>query len=139
VAQLTQVTLGQVEKAYDALASGDKGAIQEFWSDDLQWLVPGHNQVSGWKHGLGEFLSFMEKVGRLSANSFQMERTAVMTSEEYSADVTRNTGHRAEDSDMRLDVDVVHVLRWRAGKIIEGKGAIFGDGTAQYDAFWGQA
>ena len=25
---------------------------------------------------------------------------------------------------------------WRDGKVIEARGAIFGDGTAQYDAFW---
>jgi uncharacterized protein len=35
-----------------------------------------------------------------------------------------------------LSIDVVHVLRWRDGKVIEGKGAIFGDGTNNYDLFW---
>jgi hypothetical protein len=35
-----------------------------------------------------------------------------------------------------LDIDVVHVLRWRDGKVIEGRGAIFGDGTTEYDQFW---
>jgi len=35
-----------------------------------------------------------------------------------------------------LDIDVIHYLIWRDGKVIEGRGAIFGDGTAQYDAFW---
>ena len=28
------------------------------------------------------------------------------------------------------------VLRWRDGKVIAGRGAIFGDGTAEYDHFW---
>ncbi len=36
----------------------------------------------------------------------------------------------------KLDIDVVHVLRWRDGKVIEGRGAIFGDGTTEYDQFW---
>ena len=28
------------------------------------------------------------------------------------------------------------VLRWKEGKVVAGKGGIFGDGTAQYDEFW---
>jgi uncharacterized protein len=135
MAQLTQVTPDQVAKAYEALATGDKERIREYWSDDLEWLVPGHNQLSGWKHGLDEFLEFMATVGKLSGNSFNMESIAVVTSGEYSADETRNTGRRADDP-RTLDIDVIHLLRWRDGKVVEGKGAIFGDGTAQYDAFW---
>jgi ketosteroid isomerase-like protein len=133
--QLTQVTPDQVAKAYEALATGDKERIREYWADDLQWLVPGHNQLSGWKNGLEEFLEFMATVGKLSGNSFNMESIALVTSGEYSADETRNTGRRADDP-RTLDIDVIHLLRWRDGKVVEGKGAIFGDGTAQYDAFW---
>jgi hypothetical protein len=65
-----------------------------------------------------------------------MDAIAVMVSDEYSSDVTRNRGHRAGMPNVLLDIDVVHVLRWRDGKVIEGKGAIFGDGTTQYDQFW---
>ncbi len=35
-----------------------------------------------------------------------------------------------------MDIEVAHVLRWRHGKVIAGKGAIFGDGTEEYDQFW---
>ena len=133
--QLTQVTPDQVAKAYEALATGDRERIREYWSDDLQWLVPGHSQLAGWKHGLDDFLEFMATVGKLSGNSFNMESIAVVTSGEYSADETRNTGQRADDP-RTLDIDVIHLLRWRDGKVVEGKGAIFGDGTAQYDEFW---
>jgi hypothetical protein len=30
----------------------------------------------------------------------------------------------------------VHVLRWKDGKVLAGKGAIFGDGATEYDQFW---
>ena len=125
-----------VRQAYAALATGDKAKIQEYWADDLKWLVPGHNTISGWKNDLDEFIEFMATVGQLSDNSFNMEHTAIVTTGEYSADVSRNTGYRAEERDKKLDIDVVHVLRWRNGKVIEGRGAIFGDGTAEYDKFW---
>ena len=78
----------------------------------------------------------MQEVGRLSGNSFHMDREAIMLSDDASADVTRNQGNRAEDPSRKLDINVIHYLRWRDGKVIEGRGAIFGDGTAQYDTFW---
>ena len=131
-----QITPELVQQAYDALASGDKERIHKYWADDMIWLVPGHNPLSGLKRGLEGFLGFMQEVGRLSGNSFSMEREAIMTSENASADVTHNVGNRAGDVNRKLDINVIHYLRWRDGKVIEGRGAIFGDGTAQYDAFW---
>ncbi len=137
-----KVTPELVSKAYEALASGDRERVRQYWADDMVWLVPGHNPLSGWYYGLDAFLGFMGQVGSLSGNSFRMDAVAVATDGEYSADVTRNVGYRAgfegrgEVPYTKLDINVVHVLRWRDGKVIEGKGAIFGDGTTQYDQFW---
>lgn len=133
---MTMITEQQVAAAYEALASGDRDTTAEYWSEDMRWLVPGHNPLSGWKNNLDEFIDFMTQVGRLSGNSFRMDRIAVMLSDDASADVTRNVGHREGEADRVLDIDVIHFLRWRDGKVIEGRGAIFGDGTAQYDSFW---
>ncbi len=130
------ITSEQVAAAYAALATGQRDQIAQRWAEDLRWLVPGHNSLSGWKNNLDEFIQFMGTVGRLSDNSFRMESVAVMAADNFSADVTRNTGYRAGQPDRRLDIDVIHWLTWRDGKVIEGRGAIFGDGTAQYDEFW---
>ena len=133
---MAMITAEQVAAAYAALATGQREQIAQLWAEDMRWLVPGHNQLSGWKNNLDEFIAFMGTVGRLSDNSFRMDSMAVMTADNFSADVTRNTGNRAGQPDRRLDIDVIHWLTWRDGKVIEGRGAIFGDGTAQYDEFW---
>ena len=130
------ITAQQVAAAYAGLATGQREQIAQHFAEDMRWLVPGHNQVSGWKNNLDEFIGFMATVGRLSDNSFRMDSVAVMAADNFSADVTRNTGNRAGQPDRRLDIDVIHWLTWRDGKVIEGRGAIFGDGTAQYDEFW---
>jgi ketosteroid isomerase-like protein len=130
------VTQEQVAAAYAALATGNKAQIQEYWSDDLKWFVPGHNIISGWKRNLDEFIDFMMTVGKLSDNSFHMDAITVCVNDEYSADITRNRGHRAGEPNKKLDIIAVHVLRWKNGKVIEGRGAIQGDGTDQYDQFW---
>jgi phenylpyruvate tautomerase PptA (4-oxalocrotonate tautomerase family)/ketosteroid isomerase-like protein len=131
-----RLTEQRVRAAYDVLASGDRQKIEEYWDRDMTWLVPGHNQISGLKRGLDEFLAFMDKVGFLTDNSFQMSWDRVLITGDTSADIRHNTGHRAGDEARQLDIDVVHILRWREGKVIEGSGVIFGDGTAQFDEFW---
>ena len=133
---MAMITPEQVAAVYAALATGQREQIAQLWAEDMRWLVPGHNPLSGWKDNLDEFIAFMGTVGRLSDNSFRMDSIAVMAADNFSADVTRNTGNRAGQPDRRLDIDVIHWLTWRDGKVIEGRGAIFGDGTAQYDEFW---
>ena len=130
------ITAGQVVDAYAALDTGQRDLIAQHFAEDMRWLVPGHNQLSGWKNNLDEFLGFMARVGELSENSFHMDRTVIMAAEDYSADVTNNTGHRAGEPNRLLDIEVIHWMQWRDGKVIYARGAIFGDGTAHYDAFW---
>jgi uncharacterized protein len=132
------VTPEHVKEAYGALASGDMEKIKQYWAEDMVWQVPGHNRLSGWYFGRDEFLAFMGTVGALSGNSFRMENIAgeVIVTGEYSADLTRNRGNRANQADKTMDIEVVHVLRWKDGKVVAGKGAIFGDGATEYDQFW---
>ena len=126
-----------VKKAYAALATGDEKEVAKYWDENMVWLVPGHNPLSGWYHGRKAFIGFMARVGELSGGSFHMEVITITTNDEYSTDVTNNQGARAGAPDVKLNIDVGHTLRWRNGKVIAGKGGIFGDGTDQYDHFWG--
>ena len=133
---MTHLTPEHVNNAYKVLATGDVDLVADYWDEDMVWLVPGHNQLSGWKHGRQAFLDFMAKVGELSGGSFNMRVITILVNDDYSCDVTNNQGSRANDPNKKLNIDVAHVLRWRDGKVIAGKGGIFGDGTAQYDEFW---
>jgi ketosteroid isomerase-like protein len=135
---MADITADRVKSAYKALATGDRNLIAELWAEDMVWQVPGHNHLSGWYHGLDEFLGFMGQVGALSGGSFNMETISVIVEADWSADITRNRGKRS-DSAKALDIEVVHVLRWTDGKVSAGKGAIFGDGTTEYDQFWSRA
>jgi uncharacterized protein len=135
---MADITADRVKSAYKALATGDRNLIASFWAEEMVWQVPGHNHLSGWYHGLDEFLGFMGQVGALSGGSFNMETISVIVEADWSADITRNIGKRA-DSEKKLDIEVCHVLRWTDGKVVAGKGAIFGDGTTEYDQFWSRA
>ena len=132
----THLTEARIDQAYAALGSGDRNQIEQYFDTDMTWLVPGAAPVSGLKRGLDDFLKFMDVIGELSANSFTMERRGLLISGDLSADITHNTATRANDPKRRLDIDVIHVLRWNEGKIVEARGAIFGNGTQEYTQFW---
>lgn len=133
-----EITPEHVMEAYGALSSGDGNRIRQYWAEEMVWQVPGHNELSGWYYSLDEFLAFMGKVGEMSDHSFNMQLIAgkVLVTGDYSVDLTRNRGHRKGQPEKTMDIEVAHVLRWRDGKVIAGKGAIFGDGTTEYDQFW---
>ena len=135
---MSELTPDRVTSAYKALATGDRNLIAEFWAEEMVWQVPGHNHLSGWYHSLDEFLGFMGQVGALSGGSFNMETNSTLVGGEWAADITRNRG-KCADSVKALDIDVVHVLRRTGGKAIAGRGAIFGDGTTEYDQVWSRA
>ena len=60
---MAHVTPELVQKAYEALASMDPAEIEKYWAEDMTWLVPGHNPLSGWYHGRQAFIDFMKRVG----------------------------------------------------------------------------
>jgi hypothetical protein len=137
------VTRELVEAAYQALATGDRTEVAKYWSEDMRWCVPGNHQLAGWWEGLDGFFNFMEQVGKLSGGSFVMTRSAILLSDDMSADVSYNVGNRVGTEGSvspydHLEIDVVHLLRWRDGKVVEGRGAIFADGTTQFNQFWSQ-
>ena len=48
---MTHLTPEHVGNAYKVLAPATSVSIADYWDDDMVWLVPGHNQLSGWKYG----------------------------------------------------------------------------------------
>jgi uncharacterized protein len=149
-----ELTRAVVEEAYEALfgflveeSDANKKQFDEYWAADMNgWLVPGSHQLSGFWAGQDGFLDFMRYVMKISQGTFHTDYIAVLLDPEggWSADVTHNHGlmpgaDPATNSPYELmDMQVVHLLQWRDGKVVQGQGAIFGDGTSRYNQFMSQ-
>jgi len=137
-------TVEMVQSAYQALGSGSISRISEYYHPDLRWLVPGNHPLAGWHEGRDAFLDMMKLARTLTDGSFLMDMAVIMTGDGFSADLCRNTATRpgsAADSCSpydRLDIDVLHLLKWRDGKVIEGRDALFGDEATNFSQFWSQ-
>jgi ketosteroid isomerase-like protein len=141
---MSEPTIGMVEAAYRSLGSGDIDEIAKHYHEDLRWLVPGEHALAGWYEGRAAFLELMERVAKLTGDSFTMDRIAVLTGDGFSADLCHNVAVRAgADADAtspydRLDVEVFHLIRWRDGRIVEGRDGLFGNDLSAFNQFWSQ-
>ncbi len=140
---MTELTTDRIDLAWQAIASGDRGKILEYWAEDVRFQIPGNHAYSGWYEGLDAFLGFLETFGRLSGGTIQAERVTSLVNARagYSVDINRNTARRAglpsgSPSPYRdLELDALHLLRWRDGRVVEGRWVIMGDGVAT-SALW---
>ena len=138
------LTVERVEAAFAALASGDRDQIRRYWAEDLRFEIPGHHSHAGWYGSLDEFLEFLGVIGRLSGGSYRAENLVVTVNAEagYSVDVNTNWATRAGSDGGSgspydvLDVTAAHVLRWHDGRVVEGRGALLGDGAATSMLWW---
>lgn len=133
----TELTENRVTAAYAALATGDRTTIEEYWDPEVTWLAAGESRVSGLHVGLDDFLGFMRDMGEVTGGTLRAEPRGVLLGADTAVLLTHNTATRADDPSRTLDIDEVHLLRFRAGKIVEGKGALFGHGTTEFSRFVG--
>jgi ketosteroid isomerase-like protein len=129
------LTADRVVAAYGALGTGDRATIEQYWDPEMTWQAAGDSRVSGVHNGLDAFLVFLTTMGEVTGGTLSMDFDDVLVNGDSAVAVTHNTASRAGDPDRRLDINEVHYLRWRDGRIIAGKGAMFGTGTAEFASF----
>jgi ketosteroid isomerase-like protein len=140
---VNELTPERVNAAYAALGSLDYDKAAEYWDEQVRWNSPGNHMYAGWHEGLAALLAFMRKVGEVSAGTWRAEGITVLVNPEegWSADVSRTTARRAYAAEEatpyeRLDITGIHLLRWRDGRIVEGRGALFEDGITNFNLWW---
>ncbi|MBS2964384.1 nuclear transport factor 2 family protein [Actinocrinis puniceicyclus] len=141
---MPELTVVRVREAFDALATGDREKILEYWHEDVRFEIPGNHAQSGWHEGIDAFLGFLGVVAKVSGGSYRAENITITVNPDdgYSVDVNTNWARRAgapEDGDSPydvLDVTAMHLLRWQDGRIAEGRGVILGDGVSTSALWW---
>lgn len=143
---MADLTPERIAAAHEALMSGDRERALEYWHPDVRFQSPGNHPYAGWHDGLEAFMQFIGTWGRLSGGTLKMEpieTVLVNPTAGTSVDVNRCTAMRKRTGGdgttvyERLQFEGVDFLKWENGRIIEGRGGIFGDGTANFSAWLG--
>ncbi|MDI5963305.1 nuclear transport factor 2 family protein [Streptomyces sp. SL13] len=141
---MSELTVERVGEAFAALGSGDREKMLQYWDENVRFEIPGNHAYAGWYEGLDSFLGFLKTVGEMSGGSYLAENITVMVNAEdgWSVDVNRDYARRAgvpegETSPyLLMDVEAMHLLRWRDGRVVEGRGTILGDGLTTSSLWW---
>lgn len=120
-----------IRRGYEAFGTGDMATLNELFSDDLVWHVPGHNPLSGDFHGKDEVFSSFQKVGELSGGTLKLDVHAILADDEHAVALTHSTGQRDGKT---LDDNTVQVFHLKDGTVTE-QWLYPGDVEAT-DAFW---
>ncbi|GGR95433.1 MULTISPECIES: nuclear transport factor 2 family protein [Streptomyces] len=123
----------QIEAAYAALGTGDEEAIAQYWARDLTWSVPSDSPLAGTYEGLDAFLGYLGKRPR----PFSGDARPALIRGSVSLQVRTETAAGDAEPDREPALDVIHELTWRDGKVIAGREARFGAGSACADSYWG--
>ena len=141
---MARLTRERLAAAYEALLSRDRGKVLEYWSENVRFEMPGNHQYAGWYEDLDQYLHKMDKLMEACGGVIQVETLDVLLNEEdgVSIDVFRLSSTRANAPDgvtspyEQLEIEGVHLLRWRDGRIIEGRGGLFGDAATRANLWW---
>jgi ketosteroid isomerase-like protein len=101
-----------IRRYYQAYASGDVAALKEFFTEDIQWTIPGHHPLSGTKVGADEVVAFF---GQLAKAGFKAEPIFLAADGDWVVDLHRGWSTEPEG----LDITWALAFRIVDGKIAE--------------------
>jgi hypothetical protein len=121
-----------IRRGYAAFSAGDMATLNELFTEDAVWHVPGSGALSGTKEGRDGILSFFGELMSRSEGTLTVTLDDVVGGDKHTVAMNRNQASRGGQS---LQQDAVIVFVLRDGRVSEARQ--FFDDTTRNDAFWG--
>lgn len=106
-----------VRNAYEAFGKGDLDAALADMADDCVFHFGGEGPNSGDHRGREAIATALANSFTLTGGTWVMDIKGIYADDHHAAVVLRETANRPDGA--ALDVDEVHVLRLRDGKVVE--------------------
>jgi len=106
-----------VQKAIDALNSGDGESFLKAFSEDLEFWMPGSTPVSGRTKGIQEFADLVEKVAGYLDEAITLKVTNFIACGDWV--ITESVGHGVTKKAKDYNNTYCHLWQVRDGKIIK--------------------
>ena len=120
-----------VQRGYAAFSAGDMATLNELFTDDAVWHVPGSGPMSGPKKGRGAILAYFGEIMTGTAGTATVTVQDVIGGDDHTIGLHHN---HAERHNKVNDQDAVLVFKIRDGRVTEVQE--FHEDTARSDEFW---
>jgi len=105
------INKGIVQKYYLSYFKRDINGIKSVLADDVEWIIPGHNPLSGIKKGADEIIAFFDQMEKIN---FKGEMLIVEGNENYVINCHRGWGEFEGET---IDMNWVLLFKIENGKI----------------------
>lgn len=133
---MQHTNLSIIDKFFDAFSRHDINDLQKVLSEDIKWIFPGKNPLSGTKQGIEGVISFFDRMGDIMGKSdLEVERLVMGVNDDYVSECQ----HIITNRECGINIDQYMCVLWKFkdGKIIEGKH--FTTGQYELDSFFSEA
>ena len=115
-----------------AFAAGDVATAASYYSGDAMFHVNGRGPAAGDHRGFGAFVELFATMAS-TVDSYEQQLLDVIAGDEHSVGLLKTVMTRGDDV---LESDVVSVLTWRDGKVVDER-IVFVDPYAgdEFDLF----
>jgi uncharacterized protein len=109
-----------INNFFEAYSRHDLNDIKKVLSNDVKWVFPGQNALSGTKVGIEEVIYFFDKMGSIMGKAnVEVEKLIMGATDDYVLECQHIWTSR-EDG-INFDQDMCILWKFKDGKIIEGK------------------
>ena len=105
-----------VRRGFEAFLSGDMGALNDLFADDIVWHAPGRNPLSGDHKGKEAVFETFRQLFEMTGGTFKVELHDILANDEHVIVLVHAT---AEREGKRLDDNGVQVFHVKDGKVAE--------------------
>ena len=123
-----------VRRALEDFGRRDLEALGALLADDVAWVTPGVNVLSGEYHGRAQVVAYLRDAIRLTTGTIQVRPVDLCVGRDHVAAVVDVSGERDGRS---LRDRSIQLFRLRDGLIVERR--IYPADQRATDAFWGSA
>jgi uncharacterized protein len=116
---------------YESFSNGDPGPLGDLLSDNIRWVEPGRNQLTGTYEGRQAVFGLFGKVFELTGGSYRVEARKVFADD---TDAVVIAVESAERGDKRFEMVSVQLERFEGDKVVEAR-EVAGDVYALDDFF----
>ena len=120
-----------IRRGFAAFSAGDMATLQELFTEDAVWHVPGTGTLSGAKEGRDGILSFFGELVARSGGTLKVTLHDVVGGDDHTVAMSSNQATRDTNT---LEQNAVIVFQLRDGRVAEARQ--FFEDTALNDAFW---
>ena len=117
---MSHPNLKLIHNFFEAYVQGDLAGLQQVASEQIRWVFPGNNPLSGVKPGIEAVIAFFDTMGGIMGSSkVEVEKLVTGVNDGYVVECQHISTYR--DEGPNLDHDWCVLWKFEGGKIVEGK------------------